>query len=382
MVLLLRAAIVVSIVLAIWPACSQDARSASKGSEPVYALVTTSANHVRDDLTFEFVAPKLGAKEWVIYTPRLPELPSQTGVRTALSPAGRPARELSAAGQPVLFTKILVKGSKGRNGVTVRVEYEANLLARRLVRRQPGPEAARLVAPLPQKERRLALAEGRQFDFQSPSFQGWLDAHKLRREPKEGEIDFARRVFLEIKSAFQCVHGAELDRLASHVCKARKSDSCGLSIVFTSALRASGIPARVASGRWARDSDPDRNAADEPHVKSTFFATGVGWVPVDLGSALILDKSSEGLEFFGTENADFLIMHFDTDLEFDTVFFGRKTVETVQGPVFWVSGTGSFDDFKLLVTSRIQTKPLDLSGLFPKPIARRPEPISASQKTP
>ena len=76
---------------------------------------------------------------------------------------------------------------------------------------------------------------------------------------------------------------------------------------------------------------------------------------------MILDKSSEGLEFFGTDNADFLIMHFDTDLEFDTVFFGRKTVEFVQGPVFWVTGSGSLDDFKVRVTSKIQTEPLDLS---------------------
>ena len=236
--------------------------------------------------------------------------------------------------------------------MTIRVEYEANLLARRLVRRQPGTKAAPLVAPLPQKERRLALAEGHHFDFQSPSFQGWLDAHKLRREPKEGEIDFARRVFLEIKSAFQYVQGAELDRLASHVCKAGKSDSAGLSIVFTSGLRANGIPARVSSGRWCGNFEPGRNAADELHVRAAFFATGFGWIPIDLGSAMILDKSPKGLEFFGTDNADFLIMHFDTDLEFDTVFFGRKTVESVQAPVFWVTGSGSLDDFKLLVTSK------------------------------
>jgi len=381
MVPLLRTAIVVaSIVLAIWPARAQDARRASNETEPAYALVTTSAKHVRADLTFEFVAPKLKAKEWVVYTTRLPELPSQTEVRSALAPGGRPARELSAAGRPVLFTRIPVKGSKGRDGVTVRVEYEANLLARQLVRRQPETKAVPLVAPLPQKERRLALGEGRQFDFQSPSFQDWLNARKLRREPKEDEIDFARRVFLTIKSTVQFVEGAELDRLASHVCKAGKSDSGGLSIVFTSALRASGIPARVSSGRWARDSEPGRNAADEPHVKAAFFATGVGWVPVDLGSALILDNSPEGLDFFGTDNADFLTMHIDTDLEFDTVFFGRKTVESVQGPVFWVSGSGSFDDFKVLVTSKIQTEPLDLSRPFPKPIARRPEPKAKSQE--
>jgi len=376
MVPFVRTAIVVaSIVLAIRPARAQDPERGSTGSEPDYALVTTAAKHVHDDLTFEFVAPKAGAKEWVFYASRLPELPSQTEVRSALSPGGRPARELSAAGRPVLFARIPVKGSKGRDGVTIRVEYEANLLARRLVRHQPGTKAAPLVAPLPQKERRLSLAHGRQFDFQSPSFQGWLDAHKLRREPNEGEIDFARRVFLEMKSTFQHVEGAELDRLASHVCLGGKSDSGGLSIVFTSVLRASGIPARIASGRWVRDSEPGRNAADEPHVNAVFFATGVGWVPVDLGSAVILEKSSDGLEFFGTDNADFLIMHFDTDLEFDTVFFGRKTVESVQGPVFWVTGSGSLFDFKLLVTSQIQTEPLDLSRPFPKPSARRPEPI-------
>ncbi len=115
-------------------------------------------------------------------------------------------------------------------------------------------------------------------------------------------------------------------------------------------------------------------------MKATFFAAGVGWVPVDIGSAMLLDKSSEGLEFFGTDNADFLTLHVDTDLEFDTVFFGRKTVETVQAPVFWVTGSGSFDNFKLLVTSKIQSQPLDLSRPFPKPIARRPEPIAEPQE--
>jgi hypothetical protein len=380
MVPLLRAAIFVALIVpAIQPASAQNnAQQPSKGSEPVYALVTTAAKHVHDDLTFEFVAPKVDAKEWIIYTARLPELSSQTEVRSTLSPGGRLTRELSASGRPVLFTRIPVNGSRGRDRVTVRVEYEANLLARRLVRRQPGTKPVPHVAPLPQKERQLALAAGHQFDFPSSSFQGWLDAHKLRREPKEGEIDFARQVFLEIKSGFQYVGGADLDRLASHVCVAGKSDSCGLSIVFAAALRANGVPARVSSGRWARNTEPGRNAANEPHVRATFFATGVGWVPVDLGSALTLDKSTEGLEFFGTDNADFLTMHFDTDLEFDTLFFGRKTVETIQAPVFWVTGSGSLAGFKLLVTSRIQSRRLDLSRPFPKSIARRRELIESS----
>ncbi len=239
------ATFVASIVLALGSADAQDRQSRSAGSEPDYVLVTTSAKRVHDHLTFEFVAPKVMAREWVVYTTRLPELAAQTKVRSALFPGGRHARELSAAGRPVLVARIPVKGSRGRDGVTVRVEYEANLFARRLVRREPGAKAAPPVAPLSQKERRFALASGHQFDFPSPSFQGWLDAHKLRRDSAEGETDFARRVFLQIKGTFQHFENPELDRVASRVCKAARSDSGGLSIVFASALRANGIPAHL-----------------------------------------------------------------------------------------------------------------------------------------
>ena len=256
--------------------------------------------------------------------------------------------------------------------MTVKIDYEANLLAHHLVQRQPGTKPATHVAPLPQKERRLALAADHQFDFRSVSFQGWLDAHKLKRAPDESEIDFARRVFLEIKSAFQPRTRQELDWLASRVCAAGQTDSGGLAIVFVSALRAGGIPARVLSGRWVPDSKPGRSSADEPHSRAEFFASGVGWVPVDPGSAVDLNESSDPLEFFGTDNADFLTMHLDTDLEFDTVFFGRKTVEFVRGPVFWVTGPGSLNDSKVLVTSKVQTEPVDLSRPSPKPGARRP----------
>ncbi len=67
MVPLLRVEIfVASILLAISPARAQNAHRASTGTEPVYALVTTSAKDVRDDLIFEFVAPKVEANEWVV----------------------------------------------------------------------------------------------------------------------------------------------------------------------------------------------------------------------------------------------------------------------------------------------------------------------------
>ncbi len=87
----LRTAIIFApILLAIAPARAQDARRASTGSEPAYALVTTAAKHVRDELTFEVVAPDVMATDWVVYIPRIPELPSQSEVRSALFPGGRP----------------------------------------------------------------------------------------------------------------------------------------------------------------------------------------------------------------------------------------------------------------------------------------------------
>jgi transglutaminase-like putative cysteine protease len=369
---LIRTAIVIaSLAFVVWPARAQDAKKKATRSEPDYALETTAAKHVRDELTFVYVAPKVGADEWIFYVPRLPELVWQTEVRSALLPAGRPVRESSDLGRTVLFARIPVKGAEGRDQVTIRVEYEANLRARRLVRRQPGEKAASPVRPLSPIERRLALAAGHQFDLQSESFQSWLDAREMRCGPNEGDIDFARRAFLYIKREFQYLTGADLDRLASHILTQRRSDSGGLSIVFTSILRANGIPALVASGRWARPSQPGRNAADEPHVAVTFFASGVGWVPVDVGSAVTRDESPDGLAYFGTDNADFLTLHFDTDLEFDSIYFGHKTVEFVHAPVFWVAGSGSLDDFKLLVTSIIQADPLDLSRPFPKPATSR-----------
>ena len=219
------------------------------------------------------------------------------------------------------------------------MEYEANLL-----RAAPCPAPARNEARNPRRatptETATACA-GRRPSVRLPV----SVVSRLARRPQAparaegGEIDFARRVFLEIKNALPvCPPVTSWIGWPRMSARRARSDSGGLAIVFASALRADGIPARVMSGRWVPDSEPGRNAADEPYVKAEFFATGVGWVPVDPGSAVNLDKSSDGLEFFGTDNADFLTMHLDTDLEFDTVFFGRKTVEFVQGPVYWVTG--------------------------------------------
>jgi transglutaminase-like putative cysteine protease len=363
----------------------QTDASASGGATPSYVLLATPVKHVRGELTVALTMPKLQAEEWIVYAARLPELPGQSGVRSALQPNGHPSQELSAEGRAVLFARVPVRDTKQRHALTIRLEYEATLLARKLVRRRPGMVAPQ-VAPLSAETQRLALAKGDLFDFDSPAFQRWLDEHRLRREPQEKEIDFARRAFTEIKDVFKYTFHEGMDRKASHVCEAGTSDCGGLSIVLVSTLRANGIPARVLSGRWAMSSqnEPGKAPYDQQHVKVEFFAQSVGWVPADPAPAVAYDKSPGGLRYFGNDPGDFVTMHVGNNLELDTFLFGRKTIEWLQTPAFWVSGAGSMDPMTSKEKWEVQAEPLDLrEAVFRKPANnRRPSATKKSQNGP
>lgn len=122
-------------------------------------------------------------------------------------------------------------------------------------------------------------------------------------------------------------------------------------------MRPLGLPVRA--GRDAA------NAADEPHVKAEFFAEGVGWVPVDIGSAVVLAKSGDGLEYFGKDEANFLTLHLDTDIEFGTTYFGRQTMPSLLRAAFYVyssSPLASLDGVSAPVLSKITAEPVDLSA--------------------
>jgi hypothetical protein len=291
--------------------------------------------------------PRLAAKEWVVYAAQLPVLPGQTGVSSTLVPGGQPGRELGPERQGILRARIPARTPELVHGLDLRLEYQATLLARRLVRDREGrgKEAHPASPPrLGADERRLALASGGLFDFNAEGFRHWLDDRKLRRDPEEGEIDFARRAFLAIKENFTYAFQDGMDRHASQTCKLGQSDCGGLSIAFVSALRANRIPARILVGRWAQSSTlVEGKIFDQQHAKAEFFAQGVGWVPADLSSAILHDRTREGLTFFGNDEGDFLAMHLDTDLVCDTIYFGRKSVDWLQAPRYWINGSGTFD---------------------------------------
>lgn len=341
------------------------------GTSPSYALVPKSAKRIKADLTFEIKAPKALADEWSLYFAQLPELPGQVDVRTVLSPRGRPARELSEEGRPMLYARFPAVGQKWRKDVSAHVAYEATLIERRLEARGPGAADAPAVAPLDPKSRRLELANVRHFDYQSAPFRAWLDERGLRRRPEENPVDFARRAFLVVRKGITHDEGEKVDHIASRVCEVGKSDYAGITAVYVAALRANGIPARALAGRVViYEGQPAKNSW--PHAKVEFFADGIGWVPADVAGAIRTNTSPDGLEFFGVDSAEFLTTHVDTDLILDT-YFGRKTIDWLPDASWWVKGSGSMDGLQVKVNVTVQVEPRDLAEVLArKPAGKRP----------
>jgi transglutaminase-like putative cysteine protease len=203
------------------------------------------------------------------------------------------------------------------------------------------------VDALSDKERDAALVALGDIDYKSESFQSWLTDQKLRRDKDESDLDFARRTFLAIRSGFRYEYRADMDRRVSAVCKAGRSDCGGLAALFVATMRANRVPARTLFGRWAKSANAGETVGDsayyQSHVKAEFFAEGIGWVPVDVASSIGLDKTKDGLSFFGNDRGDFLTFHVDTGLEVDTRTFGRQKVPYLQVPAYWFTGAGSGD---------------------------------------
>jgi transglutaminase-like putative cysteine protease len=110
-------------------------------------------------------------------------------------------------------------------------------------------------------------------------------------------------------------------------------------------MRAHAVPARVLAGRWAKSSTPGAIVGDvqyyQQHVKAEFYAERIGWVPVDLSSAVERDRSPAGLQYFGRDQGNFLTIHIDPLVQVDTLHFGRQTFTWLQGVHYYASGKGT-----------------------------------------
>jgi transglutaminase-like putative cysteine protease len=324
---------------------SDKSRSEQSKSEG-YALSVESVAKVVATLTRDASYPHLKGTEWIVFASRAPELPGQIKMKTTLDPPGESAREQSDLARPLVMARVRSEKEHPVSAVKVQLTYQATLRARKLRR---GP--SRKVADLSAEERQKYLAERGFFDFHQPAFHEWIEKQGLERRANEGEIHFARRVFLALKAGMHYDAPLRKDFHATAVCKSGRADCGGLSVLFASILRSNDIPARTLWGRWAKSAEPGKmwfnHAYYQTHVKAEFFARGVGWVPVDVSSAILHDKSPQGLQFFGNDPGDFITFHVDGNFEIDTLLFGIKPLGNLQTTRWWIKGDGTLTDEKL-----------------------------------
>jgi transglutaminase-like putative cysteine protease len=309
-----------------------------------YALERRPSRTIAATYTYSVSVPQLTAAEWELFAPEPVNLPGQDILHASTSPEAVVISDASELRQPLFRARVPAASPTLRREITLSIEIDARLFARRLISRE-GPAQAAQHEALSEQQRSLALRATSQFDYPSESVREWLIGQGLLRGAREGDVDYARRVFQVIARHFGYDYRGEQNRAASYVCAVGKSDCGGLAALFVSALRSQGVPARTLAGRWAMSARPGQRigavAYFQEHVKAEFFAQGVGWVPVDLSSAVLHDQTSEKLRFFGDDPGDFVTFHLDTGLVFDTRRFGRKTYTLLQRPSYWVAGSGS-----------------------------------------
>jgi transglutaminase-like putative cysteine protease len=365
------------LIATLWPQSGRAQDDMDDEARP-YVLVPKSAKRVKAFLTIEMKAPNILADEWSVYIAQIPQLPGQAEVKTVLFPRGKSAREMSEEARPILYAQIPSVGEQWRRNVKARVEYEATLIERRLERKEADAPAPPAVPPLDVKTRRFLLANSHQFDYNEPKFKAWLEENKLRRLPDESEVDFARKAFLAVRQGFKHTEGADVEHLASRVCEAGESDYEGLTAVFVAALRANGIPTRVLAGRMIlTNGQPSKGAW--PHARTEFFANGLGWVPADPAGAIRSGRKTQGLEYFGNDNGEFLTIHLGTDMLLDT-YFGPKNNETLQNPAIWMIGSGNFDGNTIKVDVTVESEELNLTDVITR-LNARPSTKKQATKT-
>lgn len=316
------------------------------GLNPSYQLETRPVGKVTAVYKVSVSAPSVRPDVWILLWPKVADLPGQRIIAGACRPTGVAVSDLSPLHQPLWQVRIPVPADAPGNEVKLTVATRVELFSRKLVRRDGGPVA--VVPPLPDDQRRLFLRPTAWFDYESPALLAWLDANKLRRGEREGEVDFGQRVFLTLTRGFGYEYRDGMDRRASHVCGAERSDCGGVSSLFVAAMRSQGVPARMRAGRWALSAKPGQRAGEveyfQEHVKAEFFAQRVGWVPVDVSSGILHDKTPAGLDYFGNDRGDFITLHLDHDLSFEPFSFGVKTVALLQRAAYWTTGRGHLRD--------------------------------------
>jgi transglutaminase-like putative cysteine protease len=313
-------------------------------------IESAPGKRVEATLSYLIETPNFDAREWVAYAAMPPVLPGQTGVDAAIRGGGKRVTELSDLKREVLLLRAPVGAGAYKNAkaksLLVRVDFRATLVARKLVPGKPIAPAE----PLTKEVRALCVRATPTSEFKAKEVQAWLDRLSLRRAPAETEMDFAHRVFRQFRKELNYQPENE-QRPASQVCQDQRSDCAGICNLYVAALRANDVPARVLPGRLAKSGE---GVSASCHVRCEFFAEGVGWVPVEVTSAVTFKKHPDA-EYFGVDDGTLLAFHSDTDLVLDTRVSGKQVISHLQWIFYWARGTGSFQDHTRKVKWEVRT---------------------------
>ena len=338
-----------SVLAAMWGAVTMTlavGNSSPTRAEPGMHIVFGTARTFHCSIKESFEFPNMQTRTWILYAPVAPTTETQSNPTGKFFPAGVDAvpsvvREGSVLHRPIYGMMLHVPAGDVVNQTRLdcEVDYTVTERPRWLAAGPPRSPVSGLNAAT----RTACLAASPTIDYTDKVFQSWLDKNSLHRRKHETDIAFAKRAFETIRPlyVYQWLHGEP--PACSEVCRRDHADCGRISCLFVSTLRANGIPARALVGHTL----DNRPSADDPmhlHVVSEFFATAIGWVPVDM-SAAISDHNKAENEIFGRENGAFMTMHTDVDMLVDSIYFGTRNEWVFQTPIAFVQGTGTVAGF-------------------------------------
>ncbi len=298
------------------------------------------------ELSFRASGQNMDVKEWGIFTCKAPELPTQKNVQTKVQvlnakTAPVPIRDFSPLMRTVYLSRLPVKEAINKDLIDVKVSYQAELIARKLVPATADMPVVK-VEPLKEQEKNLYLMEWGDVKFKDKEFQAWMENNKLIRQAGERDLDFARKVFRQINYKLDFDLAENMDRKSTAVSIMMKSDAGGISNLFVAILRANKVPARSLWGRMvmtAAEMEKQKiKGSNQMSVRCEFFAEDIGWVPADPGSALYSKKNKIDPDTcFGIDYAAFFTQHVDPNIDVHNPLSNKRiNIIALQSPAYWI----------------------------------------------
>ncbi len=186
-----------------------------------YVLQHKPVRRVEVTMTTKYTCPEGKVERWAVLPPAFPELARQHGIKLSFEPAAVPVED----GGPLKQRLHIMRVAGRPKALEAKVHCDMTLCTNRMV-----PLLANQAPPNVE----ISPAHAKIFthathDMETKIFKNFVAKRKLTRGPKESEIDFARRTFLEISKDFTylypCVEGKD-------VIEVGKGDCGGLSWVF------------------------------------------------------------------------------------------------------------------------------------------------------